>query len=83
MFTHKYILETSKYVSHKINKVLLLVYKTKKIFATKYKNSIFECKKCEIVQYENKYYKITKNTYLNIVKNNICDNQLVICVSYL
>ncbi len=63
MLSHKYIFNSSKYSSYKTSKLLLFIHKKKHIIVVKYRRSIFECDKHEILKCTCRigFYKITKN----------------------
>jgi Leucine-rich repeat (LRR) protein len=81
MFSHRYTLNLTKYTSHKTNKVLLFVFKNKNIPKIKFDNYvfIFECEKNEFIKINNILYKITRKTYLGLIKKCIVNNTLFIC----
>ncbi len=77
MFSHVYILSTTKYTSHITNKIHQLVLKTKQTPIIKIKNTIFECHKYDFVTYKEKIYKISKKTYLGIAQDIFIDHQML------
>jgi Leucine-rich repeat (LRR) protein len=76
MLSNTFILNITKYTSHKTNKISILCLKKKEIPMIKYKEIIYECEKGEFLKYNNNLYKITKKMYLCIVNKNINNNRI-------